>query len=71
MTGGFLPSSFMRRARHFAAELGAMAANSSALSAEWMVKRMAFAHFGATIANISADPVQHVRRRRKPTHPLR
>ena len=63
MTEGPPPLHLCGSAHHFAAELGAMATYSSALSAESMVRRMAFARFGATLANIGAYPVQHVRRR--------
>ncbi len=40
-----------------------MAARCGAVAAESMVGRMAFADVGATVANIRAHPVEHIRRR--------
>jgi hypothetical protein len=48
-------------ARYFAAESSATAACGGTVAAKSMVGRMEFAGFGATVANIGAYPVQHVR----------
>lgn len=59
-----------RRARHLPAQRRATSAFFCARAAQFMVRRMLLAGFGAGVTDVRAEPAQRFRHRRKPAHPV-